>query len=63
MYFVDSQSKSTYNKENPIKFMADVIKSSLWRYSDAKTLVIGDITVAGDNAKTKIAFKTIYDLR
>ena len=63
MYFVDSQSKSTYNKENPIKFMADVIKSSLWRYSDAKTLVIGDTTVAGDNAKTKIAFKTIYDLR
>lgn len=43
--------------------MADVIKSSLWRYSDAKTLVIGDTTVAGDNAKTKIAFKTIYDLR
>ena len=38
--------------------MTDAIKSSLWKYSDANTLVIGDIAVTGDNAKTKIAFKT-----
>ena len=54
---IDSESKGNYSHENPIKFLTKSIESSLCDYSDAYILVTGNITVAGGNPNTKVAFK------
>ena len=51
-YVTDSESKSGYSHEDPIKFLTKSIESSLCDYSEACILVTGNITVtrtiAGD---------------
>ena len=55
---IDSESKDNYLPDNRIKFLTSSLESSLCDYSDdAYVLVIGNITVAGGNANTKVAFK------
>ena len=54
---IDSESKGNYSKDDPIKFLTKSIESSLCDYSDAYILVTGNITVAGGNPNTKVAFK------
>ena len=56
-YIIDSESKSNYSPTNEIKFLTNSLESSLCDYSDAYILVTGNITVAGGNANTKVAFK------
>ena len=46
-YVIDSESKGNYSHENPIKFLASSLESNLCDYSDAYSLVTGNITVAG----------------
>ena len=55
---IDSESKGNYSKDDPIKFLAHSIESSLCGYSDAYILVTGNITVTPNNAAaTQIVFK------
>ena len=54
---IDSESKGKYSDETEIKFLASSLESNLCDYSDAYILVTGNITVAGGNANTKVAFK------
>ena len=54
---IDSESKDNYLPDNRIKFLTSSLESSLCDYSDAYILVTGNITVAGGNANTKVAFK------
>ena len=60
-YDIKDQNNTDYGDgdENgtTIKFETKVIKSYLCDYSDAYILVIGDITVTGGDANTKVAFK------
>ena len=56
-YVIDSESKGNYSHHDPIKFLTKSIESSLCDYSDAYILVTGNITVAGGNPNTKVAFK------
>ena len=71
-YVIDSESKSGYLYEDPIKFLPKSIESSLCDYSDAYILVAGNIAVtrtiaaAGNDpvennqpltAATQVAFK------
>ena len=51
------------DNENPIKFLTSSLKSSLCDYSDAYILVTGNITVAGANDNTKVAFKNCAPFR
>ena len=44
-YVIDSESKSGYSHEDPIKILTKSIESSLCDYSDANILVTGNITV------------------
>ena len=62
-YVIDSESKGNYLHENPIKFLTSSLESSLWDYSDAYILVTGNITVAGANDNTKVAFKNCAPFR
>ena len=57
-YVIDSESKGNYSHENPIKFLTSSLESNLCDYSDAYILVTGNITVTGDDANAKVAFKT-----
>ena len=57
-YVIDSESKGNYSHENPIKFFTSSLESNLCDYSDAYILVTGNITVTGDDANAKVAFKT-----
>ena len=51
-YVIDSQiTKGKYKQGDTIKFETETIKSSLCDYSDAFTLVTGNITVNADNNK------------
>ena len=43
-----------------IKFSTDVVKPFLVDYSDAYTLVPGDIKVVGGDNNTKVAFKNCH---
>ena len=62
-YVIESQTtKGKYKQGNIIKFETETIKSSFCDYSDAFTLVTGNITVAADN-NTKIAFKNCAPFR
>ena len=56
-YIIDSERKSGYSHENPIKFLTSSLESSLCDYSDAYVLVTGNITVEKGNQNTKVAFK------
>ena len=56
-YVIDSESKGNYSQDDPIKFLTKSLESSLCDYSDAYILVTGNITVAGGNPNTKVAFK------
>ena len=55
-YIIDNESKGNYSHHNPIRFLTKPIESSLCGYSDAYILVIGNIKVTGDDART-LAFK------
>ena len=46
-YIIDSESKGNYLRDNEIKFLASSLESNLCDYSDAYSLVTGNITVAG----------------
>ena len=56
-YVIDSESKSDYAHNDRIKLLTKSIESSICDYSDAYVLVTGNITVAGGDANTKVAFK------
>ena len=56
-YVTDSESKGNYLPDNEIKFLTNPIESNLCDYSDACILVAGNVTDAGGNANTKVAFK------
>ena len=71
-YIIDSETKSSYSHNNPIKFLTKSIESSLCDYFDAYILVTWNITItrtiaaAGNNpvqkkpvlaAATQVAFK------
>ena len=56
-YIIDSEKKSNYLPDNEIKVLISSLKSNLCDYSDAYILVLGNITVTGGNANTKLAFK------
>ena len=60
-YIINDQNNGQYGKGNEndstIKFETKVIKSNLCDYSDAYILMTGNITAAGGDANTKVAFK------
>ena len=56
-YIIDSELKSNYSHENPIKFLTNSLESSLCDYSDSYILVTGDITATPNNAATQVIFK------
>ena len=56
-YVIDRESKGNYLPDNEIKFLTSSLESSLCDYSDAYILVTGNITVAGGDVNTKVAFK------
>ena len=62
-YVIDSESKGNYSNENRIKFLTNLLKSSLRDYSDAYVLVTGNITVVGVGDNTKVAFKNCAPFR
>ena len=54
---INDESKGNYSPDDEVKFLTRSLESSLCDYSDAYILVTGNITVAGGNANTKVAFK------
>ena len=62
-HVIDSESKGVYLLENPIKFLKSLLESSLCDYSDAYILVTRNITVAGTDNNTKVAFKNCSPFR
>ena len=48
-HIIDSESKGAYSKDNPIKFLAKSIESSLCEYSEAYILVTENIAVQRRN--------------
>ena len=56
-YVIESESKSNYSHENPINFLTSSLESNLGDYSDAYTLVTGNITAVHNNAATQVVFK------
>ena len=61
-YVINDESNGEYGNgdkgnDSSITFEMKVTKSSLCDYSDAYTLVTGDITAVGGDANTKVAFK------
>ena len=60
-YVINDQNNTDYGEGNEdsttVKFETKVIKSSLCDYSDAYIFVTGDITAAGGDANTRVAFK------
>ena len=57
MCVIDSESKSVYSHENPIKYSTSLLESSLCDYSDAYVLVTRNIVDAGANNNAKVWFK------
>ena len=62
-YLVDSGAKGNYSHENIIKFLTNLLKSSICDYADAYVLVTGNIAVVGDDNNTKVAFKNCASFR
>ena len=56
-YVIDSESKSNYSQDDPIKPLTKSLESRLCNYSDAYILVTGNITVAPNNTVTQVVFK------
>ena len=56
-YFIDSESKGIYSKDEEIKILSRSIESSLCDYSYAYILVTGSIRITRSNQNTKVAFK------
>ena len=56
-YIIDSKTTGAYSSDDVIIFLTNSLESSLCDYSDAYILVTENITVTGDNANTKVAFK------
>ena len=56
-YVIDSESKGNYSKDDPIKFLAKSLESSLCDYSDAYILVTRNVTATPNNAVTQVVFK------
>ena len=56
-YIIDSEIKSNYSHENPIKFLTNSLESSLCDYSDACILVTENITATPNNAAPQVVFK------
>ena len=60
-YLINNQNNTDYGEGNEdsttVKFETKVIKSSLCDYSDAYIFVTGDITAAGGDTNTRVAFK------
>ena len=60
-YVINDQGNTNYGEGNEndatIKFQTKVIKLNLCDYSDAYILVTGDITAAGSDEDTRVAFK------
>ena len=58
---INDQNNTDYGEGNEdstnVKFETKVIKSNLCDYSDAYTLVIGNITATSGDANTRVAFK------
>ena len=62
-YIMDSETKDNYSHKDPIKCLTSSLESSLYYYSDAYILVTGNITVAGADDNTKVAFKNFAPFR
>ena len=60
---IDSESKSNYSHENPIKFLTNSLESSICDYSDVYILVTGNVNDVGGNNDTKVAFKICSPFR
>ena len=56
-YVIHSESKGNYSPNNRIKCLTSSLESSLCDYSHAYILVTRNITIAGVDANTKVAFK------
>ena len=54
---VSDNSKSNYGAGNEIIYNTEALKSNLYDYNNAYILVGGDITIAGCNFATRVAFK------
>ena len=57
-YIINTESNIKYEKEIPIEFITNSIESSPCDHFWAFILVTVDMTVAGGNVNTKVAFKT-----
>ena len=66
-YIINDQNNGQCGEGNKndstIKFETKVIKPNLCDYSDAYILVEGNVTAAGVNADTKVAFKNCAPFR
>ena len=60
---IDNETKGVYSHHDLIKFLTASLESSLCDYSDAYIFVTGNITVAGGDANTKVAFKNCAPFR
>ena len=60
-YVINDQNNTVYGERNEdsrtVRFETRVIKSNLCDYSDAHTLVAGNIAATGNDANTRVAFK------
>ena len=54
---VSDQSNINYDVGNEIMYNTEVLKSNFCDYNDAYSLVKGNVTIAGRNLVTKLAFK------
>ena len=63
-YVINDQNKCQYGKgdqnNSTIKFSTEIVKPFLGDYADTYILVTGDITVAGGDDNTKVAFKNCH---
>ena len=66
-YTINDQNNGQYGNgdqnSSTIKFETKVIKPNLCDYSDAYSLVTGNITATGGNTNTKLAFKNCAPFR
>ena len=56
-YIIDNEWKGNYSHEDEIKFLTSSLEPSLCDYSDAYSLVTGNVNVTGGDNNTKVAFK------
>ena len=56
-YIINSESNGDYSQNDEIKFLTRSIEASLCDYSDAYTLVTGNITATPNKEATEVVFK------